>query len=487
MGLKEKTVGSIRWNTIATVVTMVIGILQIAILTRLLEKSDFGIIAIASMVIAFTDIFAELGITAALIHKQDISRNEYSSVYWLNLGMSIVICGITVLCAPFVAKFYKEPALTLVVQLLSLKIVLTAFGKMFQTIKTKNLEFDFISKVRILAAFVGIVTSTLLAYLGFGVMSLVFGQLLQVLTNQGIYAIAGMRKMRLRFHFSFSEVKDVLKIGGYQIGTQILDFIAARVDVLLIGRFFSMDQLGVYNIAKELVIKPYTIINSITSNVFSAAFAKIQNSIESVANSFSKLNKTVAIVSAPIYVCMFVFSDLIVSILYSPAFSEVSVYIRLLALMGICSAISSQGAPLMIAKGRTDLGLQWTFVRIIISVTVLVLTARVSLYAVAYGQSGLALISIFIYFFIVLRPLLRNITITQYLTMFGFICLGSIILACPFVAFNMAFKIPVFIQIIMFGVYMLMVYVFLRKYYRNDLYEILRLVPFTSHSRYSDD
>lgn len=480
MGLKEKTVGSIRWNTIATVVTMLIGILQIAILTRLLEKSDFGMIAIASMVIAFTDIFAELGITAALIHKQTISKDEYSSVYWLNLGMSVVICGLTVMCAPLVASFYKEPALTPVVQLLSLKIVFTAFGKLFQTIKTKNLEFDYISKVRILAAVVGIVTSTFLAYLGFGVMSLVFGQLLQVLTSQGIYAVAGMRQMKLRFHFSFSEVKDVMRIGGYQIGTQILDFVAARVDVLLIGRFFSMEQLGVYNIAKELIVKPYTIINSISTNVFSAAFAKIQNSVDAVIINFSKLIRTISMLSFPIYACMFVFADLIVAILYAPSFSEVSSYIRILVLMGMCSSVTSQGAPVMIAMGRTDLGLQWTIVRIILATIVLFITARIGLYAVAYGQSVFALISVWIYFYIVLRHLLKGVSITRYLSMFSGIFVGTVLLACPFAILNMIYNVPVFLQIILSIIYIVLYYLFLRKFYKCELFTFLRLIPFIS-------
>lgn len=476
MGLREKTANSVKWNTIATVFTMVIGIIQVAILTRLLEKSDFGLIAIASMVIAFTDIFAELGITAALVHKQDISHNEYSSVYWLNLTMSIIICGLTMLGAPLISTFYKEPSLTLIVRLLSLKIVFTAFGKMFQTIKTKNLEFSFISKVRVLTSIIGIVTSTSLAYWGFGVMSLVYAQLLQILVNQSIYAFAGMKQMHLKFHFSFSEVKDVLTIGGYQIGTQILDFIAARVDVLLIGRFFSMEQLGVYNIAKELIVKPYTIINSITSNVFSAAFAKIQDSISSVITNYSKLVKTVTMLSFPIYACLFIFADLVVWILYAPTFAEVAVFIRIMAVMGMCNSVTSQGAPVMIAMGRTDLGLRWTLVRILMSTSILLFTASISIYAVAYGETVLAIISVFIYFLIVLRQLLTGLNLRRYLSIFSTILSGVILLSFPFALANLLFTIPGYLQFVMIALFGGLYLLFLQKFFNSELKEIRGLV-----------
>jgi len=476
MGLKEKTANSIKWNTLATVATMVIGILQIAILTRLLDKSDFGLIAIASMVIAFTDIFAELGVTAALIHKQNISREEYSSVYWLNIGMSIIICALTMLGAPLVASFYEQTELVAIVRLLSLKIFFGAFGKMFQTIKTKNLEFEFISKVRVLTSVVGVITSSALAWLGFGVMSLVWGQLAQIIINQGIYAIAGMRQMRVMLHFSFSEVRDVLKIGGYQLGTQILDYIAARTDVFLIGKFFSMEELGVYNIAKELIIRPYTTINGISSSVFSATFAKIQSDVQLVIENFKKLIKTVTILSVPLYVILFIFADVIVSILYAPSFAEVAVYIRIMSLLGICSMITSQGGAVMIAYGRTDLGLFWTLIRIVLTTLVLLATASISLYALALGQTCLSAVSVFIYFFVVIKPMLKDISLGSYISSFGGITCSLVLIAAPFAIANMVYQIPIIIQILIGLIFVGLSYLYVSKVQKDIYNEVVYLL-----------
>lgn len=461
MSLRDKTITSIKWNTLATGITMLIQLLQIAILTHLLEKSDFGIVAIASLVISFTDIFSELGITIALIHKQNITDEEYSSVYWMNITVSVVLCVLTLLMAPLVAHFYNEPILTKIVALFSLKVLFNAFGKMFHTIKVKNLEFGFISKVRILTSFLGMIVTVALAYFQFGVMSLVYGQLFSVGLNQSIYAISGWKSQRILFHFSFKEVKSFLSIGLYQLGTHIVDFIASRLDVFLIGKFFSMDDLGVYNIAKDLIIKPFAVINNITTSVFSSAFARIQNDVQALILYFSKLIKGTAVISVPLYAILFLVSDFVVKILYAPNFSEVSVYIRLLAFFGIFSAITSQAGSIMIAKGRTDLGLKWAFLRIVLSVAFLLGFVHFGLHAVALGQSAMAVAEVFLYFIIVIKPIVpvsislyskqfMGISITSFVSVLLFWLLIRLLGGSPLV--------QIFAAVLYFASYVLYIY-----------------------------
>lgn len=475
MGLREKTASGVKWNTLATVITMLIQLLQIAILTHLLEKSDFGIVAIASLVISFTDIFSELGITIALIHKQDITDKEYSSVYWMNITVSIILCILTLLAAPLVAKFYGEPILTKIVALFSLKILFNAFGKMFHTIKVKNLEFDFISKVRILTAFLGMVVTVILAYIGLGVMSLVYGQLFTVCLNQSIYAISGWHSQRILFHFSFKEAKIFLSIGLYQLGTQIVDFVATRFDVFLIGKFFTMEELGVYNIAKDVVIKPFSIINSITTNVFSSAFAKIQNEINSLILYFNKLIKATSVIAVPLYAVLFLASDFVVKIIYAPEFADVAVFIRLLALYGIFSAITSQAGSLMIAKGRTDLGLKWAFIRVFLSVAFLFFFVYFGLNAVAVGQSAMAIVGAFLYFFVVIKPVIP-ITVVDYSKQFvGIIITTTIAVSLLWLLMNLVGH-SVFMQMFTSIVYFIMFILYIYKYHKDIFDDLMKSV-----------
>lgn len=462
MGLKEKTVKSVKWNAIATGVTMLVQIFQLAILTHLLEKSDFGIVAIASMIISFTDIFSEMGIAVALIHKQDISQDEYSSVYWLNIFVSIIICLLTILLAPIVADFYDEPILKTIIMWFSLKILFNAFGKMFYTIRIKNLDFAFISKVRIISAIIGGALTIFLAYKGFGVMSLVYGQLFGVGINQLVFALSGLSENRIKFHFSFKEVRPFLNIGIFQLGTQMLDFVAGRLDVFLIGKFCSMADLGVYNIAKDLIIKPYSIINTVSSSVFSATFAKMQDNISRLIDSFRKIIRMTSIIAIIVYTSLFILADLVVSILYAPQFSEVAIFIRILSLIGIFAAITSQAATVMIATGRTDLGFRWTIVRLFLSVIFILSTAPFGVYHIAVGQTVLEMLSLFIYFFIIIKPILKDITLGQYIDTFwrelSFSILFSVVLYFLLLTLGNAIVLQVVGAILFNAIFVLLLY-----------------------------
>lgn len=405
MSLKQSAVSGLKWNTVSTVVCLLIQMVRIAILTRLLEKADFGLVATAMMVIAFTDIFSQLGLTSAIIHKQDITRDQYSSLYWLNLGMSIVIFLLICALSPALALFFKEESLSRIIPLLGIQVILNAFGKIFQTIKQKYLEFDFISKVRIFSTFVGFVFTVFLALKDFGVYSLVYGQLLQTLINQLFFVVAGFKTSRIRFHFKFAETVEFIRIGVYQLGSQVLDFIANKIDIFLIGRFFGMDDLGVYNLAKDLINKPYQSINSLVSSVASSYFAFIQDQVAKVVGNFKKIISMVSKLTIPIYTAMFAFSESIVEIMY-PKFPEVALLLRIMALIGIMNSVNSQSGSLQIAFGRTDLGFRWTVIRVVSTTLAIVAASSFSIFTVAYIQLILGVIFFYVYWFLTIKPII---------------------------------------------------------------------------------
>jgi len=405
--IKQIAVSGVRWNTIATVYCMIVQIVRLSILTRLLEKSDFGLIAIAMMVIAFTDIFSEVGSTIAIIHKQNITKLQYSSVFWFNIILSVVIYAILRFLTPLAAELYHESILNVIIPILGLQILINAFGKMFQTIKTKNLEFKFISLVKIFAATIGFIVTVLLALWGYGIFSLVYGQLLQIFLTQAIYCITGLRSTRISFKIDLRLIKDFIKIGLYRVGSQFFDFLASKIDIFLIGRFWGMDDLGLYNLAKELIIKPFTIIYSVINNVASAAFAKIQENLNLVRKNYCKLLNLISSATIVIYALIFIMAEPIVDIMYSSRYEEVVLLLRILAFYGFECSVSALGGVLQIAYGRTDIGFAWTLVRIAASVVVILVATSFSIYGVAYGQLFLSIISLFLYWLMVIRPIIH--------------------------------------------------------------------------------
>ena len=466
MGLKQKAVSGVKWNVVTTIYCMAVQVLRLSILTYLLDKSDFGLIAIAMMVISFTDIFSELGMTVAVIHKQDITAEQYSSVYWTNVILHLLMFSIILVFSPAISSFYDEPILRQVVPLLGIQILLNAFGKMFQTIKTKELQFAFISKVRMIAVTIGFGVTVLLAWKGFGVFSLVYGQLVQVAINQGVYAIEGLGKQKIMLHFRFNEIKDFLKIGAYQLGAQVLDFLSAKIDVLLIGRFFGMDDLGIYNIAKDLMLKPYQIISSLVSNVASSAFARIQNNIHAIKENYKRVVKMISLLCIFIYFAMFVFADTIVAILYAPEFASVATFLRIFVVIGIINSINGQAGILQVALGRTDIGFKWTLIRVICSVAVILLSSFFTIYTVAYTQMGLTIVFFFVYWRLVVYPL-STIRFGEYLDIFKESFVVSLVISIPFYLILRLVAVPLWGQILL-GALFALLYAMYYWYYRKD-------------------
>ncbi len=476
MSIKQKAVTGVKWNVVTTIYSMLIQILRLSILTYLLDKSDFGIIAIAMMAISFADIFSEVGMTVAVIHKQNITSAQYSSVYWMNVGLSIILFALLICLSPLIADFYKQPILSKVVSLLGIQILLNGFGKMFQTIKTKNMEFGFLSKIRILSVTIGFIVTIYLAWKGFGVLSLVYGQLVQVAINQGILAIEGLHTEKIVFHFNFTEIEDFFKIGVFRLGSQVLDFLASKIDVFLIGRFFGMDDLGVYNIAKDLILKPYSIIGALVNNVATSAFAKIQNNLLAVKENYKKVVKIMSVICFAIYATIFVFADTIVNILYDSDFADVAVFLRIFVLIGIVDSINGQASILQIALGRTDIGFKWTLFRVITTTITIFITSYFTIYVVAYAEMWLIVFYYFAYWKMVIFPL-STITFKEYIGVIKESFLVSLACMVPFTVLLQYVDISLTMQIVLGALFVIIYasyYWFIRKDYTMEILNLIR-------------
>ena len=170
MSLKEKTLSGVKWTTFSTVINAIIQLLQIGILARFLDVSDFGLLAIITLVIGFSNMFVDFGISSAIIHNQNITNNQLSTLYWLNVFFSLVIFTIIFFSAPFIADFYDDTRLTELIIYTSLTIIIQAFGKQFFVLFEKKLMFNLLSKIEMFGVFIGFLFSTGLKF----VVSLIY-------------------------------------------------------------------------------------------------------------------------------------------------------------------------------------------------------------------------------------------------------------------------------------------------------------------------
>lgn len=367
MGLVKTVAKGIAWTTISTIIRSVVSLLQVAMLTRYLDKSDFGIVAIATLFIGFTNIFLDLGLSVGIMHKQDTSPKQYSSLFWLNIFSGVVLTLILILISPIIAKYYNEPSLAKIIGLLSLSIIFSSLGSQHRIVQQKKMRFKFISWVEIISSISTLIVAYILVINGAGIYSLVYSTLFNIFFSNIIFLIYGIFKDKnISFHFKLSDTYPFLKIGVYSLGSQILDYFSREIDVIIISSSLGKDTLGVYSLCKKIILAVYNSVNPILMKVMTPMLAIIQKDKNKIQQVYYDIVHGLAFLNYPIYSLIAIFSYSILNFLYGQDYSSSYEILSLLALYyGLLTTGSPVGA-LQTALGRTDTGFYWTICRIII-------------------------------------------------------------------------------------------------------------------------
>ena len=367
MSLKNQAIGGVKWSAVSTITIAVVGLLKISVLARFLDAEDFGLMALVTFVLGFMNLFMDMGLTSAILHKQKISNNEYASLYWINIIFSFILFALISSLSPVISTFYEEPDLNELIPLMAISIMLSALGRQFKTIEQKHLNFKYIAITDIIGAVLGLGVGVVTAVQGYGVYALVYAALAQYAISNAIYFIKGLRDRGMLFHFKYQETKPFLRIGVYQVGGQVVNYFNRDLDILLIGKFFGADVLGGYDLAKKLVRHPLKIINPIINKVGVSVFPKFQNNYKKLREYFQKLFDSVGALNAFIYGTIALCAHWFVLLLYGSEFLHIVFYIQLFALVTYLRSMAGNIGILVITTGRTDYEFLWNVITLIVT------------------------------------------------------------------------------------------------------------------------
>lgn len=382
MNLKEKTIRGLTWSGIAQASKQFSQFIITAILARLLMPADFGLIGMATVFTGFVTIFANMGISSALIQKQDIREEHLSSAFWLNVAVGLLLSLLFILISPLIALFYHQPKLQPILSVLALNFFIVSFSIVQQSLLTKELEFKTLTKRDILAIISSGTIGIALAIYGFGVWSLVFQSL--ALSFFNAFLIWNLSSWRPKFYFSFKEIKEIFLFSSNITGFNVVNYFARNVDYLLIGKFLGGEALGFYTLAYKLMLAPISNISWVICRVMFPAFSKIQHDIKRIRVNYLKMIQLISLVSFPILLGLTVIAPEFVRVLYGPKWVEAIPLIQILAFCGMMQSITSVGGVIYLSLGRADL----QFKVALISST---LVSAVIFMAIPLGVKGVAL------------------------------------------------------------------------------------------------
>ncbi|WP_062059366.1 lipopolysaccharide biosynthesis protein [Aquimarina longa] len=394
MSLRKQALSGVFWTSIQQFSTQGISFVVSIILARLLLPSEFGLIALIGVFIGIGSALVGSGLSQSLIRTTDPDDEDFSTVFFFNLGGSIVIYLIIFFSAPLIALFYKEAILTLLIRVYSVIFIINAFSTIQNTILLKNLDFKRQLIVSIPSLIIGSVIGITLAYNGFGVWSLVWNSIVQ----SSLMAIQLWYWSKWKPKWVFSKEKFKYHFGyGFKLTiSSIIDTFFNNAYTIIIGKFFTTAQVGFYNRADSLKQLPVTNITQIINKVTFPLFASIKDDDVRLKEINKKIMKMVIFIVAPTLALMLVLAEPLISLLLGEKWMPAVPYFKILCLNGLLFPIHSYNLNILKVKGRSDLFLKLEIVKKIIIIVVIACTFQLGIDGLLYGSVLLSLISFFI-------------------------------------------------------------------------------------------
>lgn len=364
--LRDKTISGFFWSFLQKVGGKGIQFITIIILARLLTPEDFGLIGMLTIFITVSQNIVQAGFSEALIQKKKTDDEDFSSVFWINLLVSIILYGILFIAAPFIADFYDQPLLTSMTRVLSLIFIISSFSYVQQAKLRKEMKFKTLMFIHIPSIIIAGIVAVTMAFLDYGVWSIIGMQI----TMSIAYAIQIWiySKWKPLFSFNKQKARGLFSFGSRLMISSILNTLFKESYTVIIGKFFPVAILGFYTNAEKLVKTPAYTLSGALKNVTFSAFSTIQDDNKRLKSGYKKMIQQMVFIICPIFVLAAVIAPALFSLILTDKWLPAVPYFRILVVFGIFAPLNSYNLDIVNIKGRSDLFLKLNIIKKIIVV-----------------------------------------------------------------------------------------------------------------------
>ncbi|MBD2436525.1 lipopolysaccharide biosynthesis protein [Nostoc sp. FACHB-110] len=348
--LKQKALVGVFWSAIESWGRQLLSLAVFFILARLLGPETFGLVALASVFLAFLQVFLDQGFTQAIVQRQNLEPEHLDTAFWTNLGISFIL---TILCfssADLVGHFFKEPQIIPILKCLSINFIITAFNSVQNALFERKLAFKTLAKRSLLAVTTGGIVGVTMAFMGFGVWSLVGQQLFNSLA--GVLVIWWASDWRPKFRFSPKHFKELFAFGVNVVGMNIAYFISRRSDDFLIGYFLGSSALGYYSVGYRVFSILTELLTSVLSKVTLPTFARLQQDPERLRNALYQAIQLSSLITFPGFLITSVLAPELIQVVFGEKWLPSVPIMQILNLSGIAYAYFYFNGSVLMAIGR---------------------------------------------------------------------------------------------------------------------------------------
>lgn len=392
--MKHKTVKGLGWSALDNAarygMQFVIGI----VLARLLSPDDYGLLGLVGIFTVVCTALVNGGFTTALIRKKDATDDDYNTVFICNLAMSVLLYGVTFLCAPLIAGFFEREELTVLVRVASIGLIIGALGMVQQTRLTKRIDFKTQTKITIVATALSGIVGISMALAGFGVWALVAQQL----TSQAVTTILLhiYNRWLPRLHFSMDSFHDLFGFGWKMMVSVLLDAVWKELHQVVVGKFYSPATLGQYTRAKHYAGLCSSNLTSVVERVTYPVLSSIQDDKERMFSAYRRIIRTSMFITTVALFSLGAVSEPLIYCMIGPKWHEASTYLPLICITYSLYPLHAINLNMLQVQGRSDLFLGLEIIKKVIALAPLFIGAFIGIMPMLLTNMVVGIIAYFL-------------------------------------------------------------------------------------------
>ena len=370
--IRKKTIRGVAWSAVEKFLRQGLMTLFSIIIARQLLPSDYGLVAMLTIFLTIAQIFVDSGFVEALIQKQNRTDTDFSTVFWFNILVALLLYVTLFLCSPLIADFYGEPLLNDLLKCMSIVFVINAFRTVQQAKLNIAMDFRRQTWISVVAMTISGIIGMWMAYHGFGVWTLVLQQLLQNFLNVVFLWISS--RWIPKFVFSKHSFKELFSFGAQLLASRTLHAIYTNGTFLLMGKFFSPSTTGLYSQSNQMAGFIPGTVNDVIARVAYPIECELQDNDEELQRRFFQMLRLTCFVLFPLMMGLAALAEPIVRLLLTEKWIETVPLIRILCFAWIWWPASNMSWQLLNAKHRSDYCLKAEVIKKTIGISILLIS-----------------------------------------------------------------------------------------------------------------
>lgn len=382
--LVQKTASATKWSALDVFMRQGVQFAVSIVLARILVPEDFGVVAVLALFVGMATVFIDGGLGAALIQRQNTTGIDESTVFFFNLGMGAT-CGI-LLCAsaPWIVAFFELPILQYLSYAMALNLFVGAFGSIHTALLAKEMNFKTTAKVGAVSSVVAGVVAIVMAIRGYGVWSLVGHTVASGIVT--VLLLWMWHPWRPSWNFSMASLRSLFRFGGYDMASSLLDVFVTNLYAILIGKMYSVRDVGLFTRARTTQLVPVTMMLSIVQRVAFSAFSSVAEDKARLVRGLRQAQAVAMFVNLPITVGVIVLAEPLVLTLFGEQWLPCVPMLQVLGLGGILWPLGILNLNVLRAQGHSNLRLRIEVIKKVVAISLTVAASYYGIMAIAWAQ-----------------------------------------------------------------------------------------------------